>query len=280
MSSASVGWAPPFLARHYAEIDSTNEEARRLYTAGDLGALWVVTDRQTAGRGRRGRAWSAGGQDLTTSYLLTTRHPGLTLGDGRPRRSLAEAATLTFAASLAVREVLLGAALGADVRLKWPNDVLIGCETSCPEGDLNASAKVCGILLEAFGTPGDYGIAIGIGLNLASHPPTPEPGAWPAASLLSATGATLSRDVALERLATAFDRRIDQWLAQGFAALRPDWLAAAARLGEVIEVRLVNETLSGRFCDVDGEGALVLDTATGTRHITAAEVFFPETRSS
>ena len=71
--------------------------------------------------------------------------------------------------------------------------------------------------------------------------------------------------------------RLDHWLGVGdFAAVRAAWLARASHLGQRIEARLPNQTLSGIFEDVDAEGALVLRTPNGTRRIAAADIHFPE----
>ena len=63
-------WPRGYRKAHHAEIDSTNNEARRLADAGDAGAIWIVADRQTAGRGRRGRAWQTQPGNLATTLLL------------------------------------------------------------------------------------------------------------------------------------------------------------------------------------------------------------------
>ncbi|MCI4661875.1 MAG: biotin--[acetyl-CoA-carboxylase] ligase [Neomegalonema sp.] len=263
MIAQARSWAPDFQRRDYAALPSTNSEARRLYEAGENGGLWVVADQQVTGRGRQNRPWISGEGDLTATYLLTTRHPAFRNQDGQPRRSLAEAATLTFATSLAILELVRDVAPMAPLALKWPNDVLLdGC-------------KLCGILLEAFGSSQQYGLAIGVGINLVTAPPADPQAAFAPTSLKSALGIELGRDEALTVLASHLDRRIDQWLGGGFAAIRGDWMSHAARLGEPIEARLPREIIRGVFKEVDASGALVLDTTAGTRQIAAADVFFP-----
>ncbi|MDX5494875.1 MAG: biotin--[acetyl-CoA-carboxylase] ligase, partial [Alphaproteobacteria bacterium] len=137
--------------RRFEEIDSTNEEARRLGDAGTEGPVWIVAKRQTAGRGRRGRAWeSPTGNFMGTLYLT-------------PRCGPREAGELSFVAALAVHkavESLLPPPLRGALRLKWPNDLL------------HDRAKLAGILLESSGVAGAEvaWVAIGMGINLASHP--------------------------------------------------------------------------------------------------------------
>ena len=98
----------------FDEIDSTLLEARRRAERSDFGPVWLVAEIQTAGKGRRGRAWSSLRGNLMASYLC------------RADRPPSEVALLGFAAALAIAETFdhyLGA---ARARLKWPNDVQIG----------------------------------------------------------------------------------------------------------------------------------------------------------
>ncbi len=220
--------------------------------AGERGPLWIAAQRQSAGRGRRGRIWhSLDGNLFASGLYVITRPP-------------AEAAQLSFVAALAVATVC-DAALGeaARTRLKWPNDVLVD------------GRKVAGILLESGAAPaGGLWLAIGIGINLAAAPEEIE---RPAISLNEA-GAALGREAALEVLAAAFEREFQLWLRSGFGAIRDRWLARAHGLGERCIVRLAHETLDGQFGDLGPDGALRLDLASGEhRYISAGEVFFPAT---
>ncbi len=234
------------------ETDSTNEEARRRAPAAR--PLWIAARKQTAGRGRQGRAWSAPRGNLSATLLIGRNEvPG-------------ELAKLSFHASLAVADLFAHFAPGAEIALKWPNDALLN------------GKKAAGILLEKFGSARYFGgghaanLAIGIGINLAHHP-DPGTSRWPPTSLLAETGTAPGFEEALEVLAD----RLDYWLGVAdFATIRAAWLARASHLGRRIEVLLPNETLAGIFEDVDAEGALVLRTPNGTRRITAADIHFPE----
>ena len=234
-------------------VDSTNDEALRRLRAGERGPLWIAARRQLAGRGRERRPWSTEEGNLAATLLMPFR--------GTP----AEAARLGFPASLAVADLFDLLAPGVPVALKWPNDVLL------------AGRKASGILLENFG-PGRDGrlaIAIGIGVNLASHPRRDEM-RWPATSVAAETGAAPDFDETLAALAQGMDRWLGVLDRRGFEAVRAAWLARADRLGEVIDARLPRGTLTGRFSDIDADGALVLETADGTRRIAAGDVFFRE----
>ncbi|MEN6541129.1 biotin--[acetyl-CoA-carboxylase] ligase, partial [Parvibaculum sp.] len=99
--------------RAFAEIDSTNEEAKRLGEAGEPGPIWITAERQTAGRGRRGREWVSPSGNFMGTLLL------------RPQANPRKAAELSFVAALAVHDAvdgLLSPALRPDLKLKWPND--------------------------------------------------------------------------------------------------------------------------------------------------------------
>ena len=233
----------------FDEIDSTNEEARRRAAIGERGPLWITARRQTAGRGRRGRAWDSPDGNLMATLLIA---PGV---------SAPEAARLSFVAALAVHD-LVSAHARAPVRVKWPNDVLVD------------GKKIAGILLESSGQEGvDLlpWLAVGIGINLAH---APAEAAYPA-TFLGEHGQPPSPDEALAELAEAWETRFRAWRVSGFAAIREAWLAVAAGLGTEIEVRLPAETLRGRFETLMPDGALSLLLPNGTRRaITAGEVFF------
>ncbi|HET7410207.1 MAG TPA: biotin--[acetyl-CoA-carboxylase] ligase [Paracoccaceae bacterium] len=246
------GWPAGTGLRVLDSIDSTNEEAGRLSLAGETGPIWIAARRQLAGRDRMGRPWSTAPGNLAATLLLPFR--------GTP----AEAARLGFPASLAVVDLLDRFAPGVPVALKWPNDVLL------------AGRKASGILLENFG-PGPDGrlrLAIGIGVNLA-HYPQPGETRWPATSVAAETGAAPDFDAALTELAARFDPWLAVLARDGFDAVRTAWLARADRLGQPIEARLPRGTLAGRFAEIDADGALVLETADGTRRIAAGEVHWP-----
>jgi BirA family biotin operon repressor/biotin-[acetyl-CoA-carboxylase] ligase len=240
-------WPKGYGLRRYEEIDSTNEEARRLIAAGETGPVWLTALRQTSGRGRRGRSWETAGGNLAATLLL------------RPTRPQAEWAELSFAVAIAVADMAASLAQNSRIALKWPNDVLAD------------GKKLAGILLETGNGP-KPGLAIGIGVNLAYHPEGME---FPATSL-AASGATVpSPDEALSLLATGFAGWYDVWREQGFAPIRDAWLARAAGLGTRIRARLATQERWGVFEGIDERGALLLNEGQGrTSALPAADIFF------
>lgn len=240
-------WPQGYGLRRYEEIDSTNEEARRLIAAGETGPVWLTASRQTAGRGRRGRAWESAGGNLAATLLL------------RPAGQQAQWAELSFAAAIATADMAAALAPGARIALKWPNDVLAD------------SKKLAGILLETGNGP-KPALAIGIGVNLAHHPEGTE---FPATSLAALGSKPPSAQDALGLLATGFARWYEVWRADGFAPVRDAWLARAAGLGTRIRARLATEERSGMFEGIDDRGALLLNEGLGrTSVLPAADIFF------
>ena len=115
------------------EIDSTNAEARRRAEAGETGPLWITAQRQTAGRGRRGRNWETGEGNLAATLLLTTDKPP------------AEAAQVSFVAALAVADLagLVGSVVAAFyylrlVKVIWFDDATGRVDKPAPEAWLVA----------------------------------------------------------------------------------------------------------------------------------------------
>lgn len=245
---------PEGTGRHVLPVtDSTNAHALREAPALS-GPAWFLGLEQTAGRGRRARAWASPRGNFHGSLLLF------------PAERPDQVALRSFAAALALRDALIAlTGLPQAFSLKWPNDVLLN------------GAKVAGILLEASSTgAGVQALAIGIGVNLIAHPDQSvlEAGALPAVSLLSETGMRVAPEAVLDALAPAYAKWEAVFVAQGFAPLREAWLAHAAKIGEQIRARTGKDTFYGVFETIDSQGNLILATATGQMAIPAAEVFF------
>ncbi len=237
------------------EVDSTNAEALRRAPRTQE-PCWILARRQTAGRGRRGRAWADPEGNFAASLVAATELPPQHL------------ALHGFAAALALHDAL-GALTGRphSFSLKWPNDVLA------------AGSKVAGILLESL-TPVDGASApvlvIGVGVNLANVPELPDGAGPPPGSVVDVTGARIDPPELLDRLAPALARWQATLTRDGFAPLREAWLARAARLGQPIVARTPRETIEGVFETLDSSGALVVSTGAGRRVIPAADVHFGE----
>jgi BirA family transcriptional regulator, biotin operon repressor / biotin---[acetyl-CoA-carboxylase] ligase len=231
-------------------LGSTSDEAKRLAAEGAVPGTLVWALEQTDGRGRLDRRWVSPRGNLFLSLVL------------RPEAAPAQAAELGFVAALAVAETVASFLPDSvKVTLKWPNDVLAD------------NSKLAGILLEARSAPTglvDW-VVLGIGINIVAAP-TGTP--YPATCLGSLMVDAPTVGTVLERLAGALEQWLRVWDSRGFAPIREAWLARARGLGDLLVIRHGGEALTGRFLDLDLDGALVLETPTGTRRVTAGDVHF------
>ncbi len=233
--------------KHYETLGSTNAEALALARTGERGPLWITAAAQTAGRGRRGSTWVSPPGNLYATLLLTDPcTPAL-------------APQLSFVVALALHDAVAqcAPALGPALKVKWPNDLLLGGE------------KLAGILIEGENAP-VLTVVMGVGVNCAHHP---EDTAFPATDL-AAAGALVMPEQVFAALREATGLRLEQWArGEGFATVRADWLRRAAGLGEVIRVRLPEREFSGLFQGLDDAGRLLVDQAGVMTPVTAGEVF-------
>lgn len=225
-----------------AETGSTNADLAKRLAGGEVVGEgdWLVADRQTAGRGRQGRAWFDGAGNFMGSTVVAIR-----AGDPPPH-------TLALVTGLAVYGAVLGLLpQGAAPLLKWPNDVLVG------------HAKLAGILLERVGAS----VVVGVGVNLAVAPPVE----GRATVSLADLGAPVDRDAFAAELARQFALEVDAWRGQGLAAVIARWLAAAHPKGTALLVGEPGEIpVEGRFAGLGDDGALILTRADGTTRIVHA----------
>ncbi|MCS0497814.1 biotin--[acetyl-CoA-carboxylase] ligase [Ancylobacter sp. MQZ15Z-1] len=234
---------------HYPSIGSTNAEA--LAQARGPAPRWFVADRQTGGRGRRGRPWTSEPGNLYASLLLV---------DAGPSARLPE---LCFVSALGLYDAVR-AVTGIDplrIGLKWPNDVLID------------GAKLAGILLEGTVLPDGRPVTvIGFGVNCAHHPAdTP----YPTTDLAAAGYPTAPMEM-LGALDLALRARLDEWArGAGFDETREAWIRRAPGLGREVTVRFGDREASGVFEALDFSGAMVLRRADGVRETISAGDVFP-----
>jgi len=245
---SAAGFAKAWPVVRFDEIDSTNEEARRRAIAGNFGPAWLVARSQSAGRGRLGRQWDSPEGNLFATALLS--YPG----------NPAQAALASFAAGLAVIDAarIVGAETAA-LRLKWPNDVLAD------------GAKLSGILIETGSAGSMLWMAAGFGVNVKTAPVVPGRATACVANLPGGEGVTADRF--LGALDIAFRARLSRLVAEGFQPTRADWLAKAAYLGEQVSVPQGADRIEGVMKDLDDDGALVIQTASGAlAHVRAGEI--------
>lgn len=239
--------------RHEALSDtsSTNTECLARARAGDSGLLWVTAERQTGGRGRRGRPWVSERGNLYASLLLI---------DPAPMERLASLPlAIAVAVHQAIRSVLPPGAEPLEV--KWPNDILIGRK------------KTCGILVEGERlADGRHAVVIGIGINVSVMPDNP---IYPV-TCLRGQGSAASPEELFAHLFASMAETLDIWdEGQGIAEVTARWRAVACGIGEKITVNLPDRSISGYFAGIDDNGLLMLDTGAGRiMPIAAGDVFF------
>ena len=233
------------MIRTVPETGSTNADLAAQLRAGEAvrEGSWLIADRQTAGRGRQGRTWFDGHGNFMGSTVV------------RPHERDPAPASLALLAGIALYEAVLPLLVNpADLRLKWPNDLML------------ADAKLAGILLEREGKA----IVVGIGVNLAAAPDLPDR----RTTSLSAFGPAPERDTFARSLAASFDRELERWRSFGLEPLVRRWQSVAHPAGTRLRVNPPGEEpIEGAFAGLSEDGALRLRLASGeTRVIHAGDV--------
>jgi BirA family biotin operon repressor/biotin-[acetyl-CoA-carboxylase] ligase len=234
-----------------AECASTNTELLRRAAEGAPSGTVLVADRQTAGRGSRGRAWVASPEASLTFSVLWDFFGGVARLSG-----------LSLAVGVAVARAL--ARCGADgVLLKWPNDILHG------------DAKLGGILVELADDGRAARAVIGIGLNLRLPESIGDAGvaALPPTALESLVATPPDRHVLLAALLVELARVFDRFAAAGFAGLRDAWDACHAWRERPVRLwRDGRVEMEGVCVGADADGALLLRTADGLKRCLSGDV--------
>ncbi|WP_422771758.1 biotin--[acetyl-CoA-carboxylase] ligase [Plantactinospora sp. WMMC1484] len=281
----------------HGETASTNADAAEAARTGEPEGLIVVAERQTAGRGRRGRSWESPARaGLAVSVLLRP-------GNARPERDWPAVPPprygwLPLLAGVALVEaVALLAEL--DSALKWPNDLLVR-----PAGDPAAAsgpakkgadrpagggadrlaggeAKCAGILAEGVNGAGGAApaVVLGVGVNVtlrADELPV-NPTGLPATSLQLAGAAATDRDPLLRALLRGVARWYGRWRVAGGDALacglHEAYVRYCATLGREVRVLLpAGDEFTGTASTLDPDGQLVLATVDGERRVAAGDV--------
>lgn len=251
--------------RVVSETGSTNADLLAAARTGAAEGEWLVAERQNAGRGREGRTWASPPGNLYASTLVRLRAgdppaPGLALMAGVALDETA-ALFLTQSAASHGRASIWGdderapEPNRADLRLKWPNDLLLG------------GAKLAGILLERQ----DDAVVAGFGVNLAHHPEQLD---RPVTHLALHAPAPMPLAFA-EALADTFARWLGRWREEGLAPIRTRWLDRAHPVGTPLAAALPEGgRAEGLFDGLTEEGALRLRLADGCRRVIhAGDVF-------
>lgn len=238
---------PGWRLRVEAELPSTSDLLLRLAAAGEPEGLAVLARRQTAGRGREGRAWQTPEGNLAVSLLL------------RPALAVRDAAPWSLLGAVALAEALEPSLPDPRaLRVKWPNDLLLG------------GAKLAGMLCEAAARPDgrlDW-LVIGLGANLAVAPPV----AGRKTTCLAAQGPPPAPELVAARVL----RAIDAWRArletEGAAPLLEAWMRRGPAPGTRLTLRSGAVETTGQYRGLDRDGALLLETEAGRARFATGEL--------
>jgi BirA family biotin operon repressor/biotin-[acetyl-CoA-carboxylase] ligase len=234
----------------HEELGSTNDEAKTLADAGAEHGEVVVAERQTEGRGRRGRSWiSPSRRNVAFSVIV------------RPR-DLAPARTpeLTLVVAVALCDALRAA--GVEAGIKWPNDLLVG------------GRKVAGILTE-LSAEADlvHWVILGVGVNVNTRPEDFPPELRDqATSLLIERGQPSPRGLFLAACLSSMEDWYDRHAEEGFEPIRQAWKARSVTLGRQVVVQIDGAEVVGLAEDLDHDGALLVRTAAGLQRIHSGDV--------
>jgi BirA family biotin operon repressor/biotin-[acetyl-CoA-carboxylase] ligase len=232
-SESLHGW--PVSILH--SVDSTNAEVLRRLAAGQIPPFIVLAERQTSGRGRRGRSWvSPFGENLYYSLALQIN------GDMRQLEGLSLTVGLALLRALQASGVVRAG-------LKWPNDVLVG------------DSKIAGVLLELTGDPADVcHVVIGIGVNvnmLADKAAIDQP--W--ASMRAELGALVDRNKFISELNLQLSMYLGVHRAHGFSVLRGEWQECHLWQGQQVTLTTGALPVKGVVLGVDRTGAIRMRVA-------------------
>lgn len=236
---------------HFDETASTNADAMRLALAGEPLPLWITAERQTAGRGRAGRGWTSGAGNLQASLAVVCAAP------------LGAAGQLSLVAGISAYDAVRSTSALAPIvrlRLKWPNDLLIG------------SAKTGGILVESTTARGEPGFlaVIGFGINIATYP---DDLGREATAIGDHTDRPPTPRALLEALAAATSHWLAVWDdARNFAAIRLAWHERAGPIGEPIVVNTSSGQMRGTYQGLAASGALCVVIDGQAKEITYGDV--------
>lgn len=234
---------------HYETLESTNAKAFELAQEGGFHGEVIVTEHQTAGKGRRGRSWvSPAGKSLAMSAIL------------RPEIPPSRAPEMTLVAAVALAETLRDS--GVEASIKWPNDVQIG------------GKKVAGILTElSADVERVHFVVLGIGVNLnADATDFPPEVAEIATSVSQTRNSPVHRALFTAALLAKLEAWLDVWTESGFEPVRTAWKNLSSTLGQEVLVRAEQRELRGIAEDIDASGALLLKVGDRIERVLSGDV--------
>ena len=217
----------------FDSIDSTNAEALRAIERGQAAPFLVLAERQTAGRGRRGRKWvSPFAENIYYSLVLRI--------EGGMRQLEGLSLVVGLAVMQALRELGISGA-----GLKWPNDVLVG------------QKKIAGILLELVGDPADVcHVVLGVGINVNMQMTDEVDQQWTSMRLES--GKVFDRNHLVAELGAMLQAYLSRHQVDGFSAIQAEWEQNHLWQGRAVSLIAGVNQIDGEVLGIDSQGALRL----------------------
>lgn len=214
-------------------IDSTNAEALRAIERLQEAPFLVLAERQTAGRGRRGRKWVSPFAENVYFSLVLRIEGGMRQLEG-----------LSLVVGLAVMQTLRELGI-SEAGLKWPNDVLVG------------QKKIAGILLELVGDPADVcHVVLGVGINVNMQMAGEIDQQWTSMRLES--GQVFDRNRLVAMLGTMLQKYLARHQSEGFSAIQAEWEQNHLWQGRAVSLIAGVNQIDGEVLGIDSQGALRL----------------------
>jgi len=246
--------ASPLLPPHYtlvrhARVDSVVEEAARLARAGAEEGTLVWADEQTDARTRSSAPWFSPPGNLHCALVL------------RPDYDNARSGQLAYVAAVAAGSALAEVlAPMTGLRYRWPGDLLIN--------DLDAGR----IELAASGGDAYAWLVIALMINVAMHPPNPEPERYNSVHASGAAEVTVAR--LLEDFSRYFLHWINRWADEGLEPVARQWRIRAESIGEPVTLHVGGGEANGTLVGIDPQGNLILSERSGGERRISVNAYF------
>lgn len=232
-------------------IDSTNQRLMDLIRSNTpiADGLTVISECQTAGRGRRGRTWVS----PFGSHIYLSRY-------FKSHEGLSEIAALSLVIGIAISNAI-ERYTGVSTSLKWPNDVMVN------------NKKLAGVLVEAEGqSDGFCHLVIGIGININMPLESADAITQPWTDLQMLSKKIIDRNEFIAVLLAELDKVIGRFKQDKLAQLYKVWNSKNAYDGDIVNITTGDRVKSGRCLGIDESGALLIEDESGISRIYGGEV--------
>ncbi len=230
--------------KDFDAVENTNDEAKKLVCSFKQNCI-VSAVKQNNGRGRRGRKWLGQEGNLFASFAFEIE--------------LHDLNKMVILSAVALFNTVKHFVGGNNVKIKWPNDILVNEE------------KISGILFEK---ADENFWVMGIGINILSSPKLDK--ANYNATDFCKLGINANRIQMLEYFVNTFDELLSQYYNIGFEKIKKTWLDNAYNLGNFVIIKQEKQVVSGKFLTIDDNGVLILKTDNGIEKILVGDLFMNE----